>query len=419
MWPDISAVLSFARLNEARTSGYIRADVGIVHNEDAIIRTLTHINTAGGKKALVTELDKARPPDIYGINWSSIVESSSNLAIDTWRAGDAAVKLSSIPEQPTGTEVQYLVEPIVLLGQPTLIYGDGGSGKSYFATFSAVLTDQQGFVDPSHGLGYVREARVLYLDWETDVDEIASRVRRIHNGLGITSQTGIVYRAMEHPLTSSVDRILDICHEFQIDYIIYDSMGLACGGELESAEVVLAFFRAVRQIGGSSLIISHTNKSGGLFGSQYTQNSSRSVFELKKTSTASSNSIHATLVHRKVNNVQLLAPTSWVVEFSDSDKVTLSRQDTMLTESASEISYQDFVMRFLRDSDNPISRGDLARTIAEFKPDDDDAKVGRNVASSVSKLKARGLISETNGLLHLPNVPDNGGEDTPTSYGQY
>ena len=125
-------------------------------------------------------------------------------------------------------------------------------------------------------------ARVLILDWETSHDEIGASVTMIRHGLGLEGASHILYRTMTQGLSSDIERIREICVEHSVDLVIIDSLGSACMGEPESAEVVLRVFGAIRSLGVSALAIDHSNKEGHLFGSVYKFNSARQVFEAKK-----------------------------------------------------------------------------------------------------------------------------------------
>lgn len=279
-----------------------------------------------------------------------------------------------------------------------------------FAAFLATLV-QEGHVDTKHGL-VIEPGNVLYLDWETDKYEIASRTRKIHKGLGIQRPSRIIYRYMGQPLLEDADRIRDIVHKHNIDMVVYDSMGLAIAGELESAEDVLAFFRSIRIIDKTALIISHSNRQGTIFGSAYSMNSARSVWEAKK-SGANAGGIDFALFHRKANNVSQQSAQVWTVEFRP-DEILYTRGDVYMTEAAGDLSYSDLVYRILQ-ADGPKTKEYLADRIADMKSESNMDRVKRNVATAISKYKQRATVTEAaDGNLALASKKNpEGDEDNP------
>ena len=120
-----------------------------------------------------------------------------------------------------------MIEPLVHPRNPTLIYGPGSTGKSWFGQYLAVLADQ----GMSHGELTVEACSVLYLDWETDQTEIGSRVTMLRKGLGLEGKSHIWYKSMNQGLSNDIEAIRSVVVEKSIDLIIVDSLGSAGMGE--------------------------------------------------------------------------------------------------------------------------------------------------------------------------------------------
>lgn len=389
VWPDYG-VEAIVRHMKDRPRGF-KAQVAFFHNDYPVHRSNPVLDSTSGMDALVRKLNKRRSGDDYSIPWDQVVEDLSGIVIDTHRQGVPETVVSDVPaDESVGWRIDN-----ILVEDVSLIYADGGTGKSMFSLFLSVLI-QQGYASTDHGL-IVEPGNVLYLDWETDQYEIATRTRKIHKGLGIDTPSSIVYRYMGLPLVDDIDRVRDIVHRRNIDVVVIDSMGLAVAGEMESQEAVLDFFRAIRQLGKAALVVSHTNRQGTIFGSAYTMNSSRSVWEAKKSS-GNSGGIDFALFHRKANNIPMQAAQNWSVDFRD-DAVTYTRGDVFQTDNAGSLSYSDLVYRILG-NDGPKTREYLEDTILSMKGDPVE-RVKRNVASAVSKHKASGRVEETDGMLGL------------------
>ena len=389
---------------KARNSGF-KAEVSVLLNGEAVHRSNPVLDSTSGMDGFARKLNKRRPDSDYQIPWDQVVEDLSGIVIDTHRRGEAEVRLSDVD---LDEHLTWRVDNVLVEGEPNLIWADGGSGKSMFALFLGTLI-QQGYQNSEYGL-VVEPGQVLYLDYETKAKEIATRARMIHAGLGleesdvVKTASKIIYKKCDQPLHAEVDRIRDLIYKHEVNVVIIDSMGMAVGGELESAEEVLGFFRAIRQLGNvTSLIISHSNRQGTIFGSAYTMNSCRSVWEAKKTG-SNNNSMDFNLFHRKVNNFAYQPAQSWGVDFSNG-KVRYERGDVFATDAAGELSYRDLVYRILKE-EGGRTRDYLKNAIKAIKGDPPE-RIDRNVEVAVSKHKADGkVIEDKDGVLVLANRQD-------------
>jgi len=96
----------------------------------------------------------------------------------------------------------------------------------------------------------------------------------------------LTYRHCALPLAEDLNEIRRIVLEGDIKLIIVDSLGAACGGDMNSAEVATRFFSAIRQLPVTPLLISHVSKEVEKektpFGSVYFYNYARNVYQLRK-----------------------------------------------------------------------------------------------------------------------------------------
>ena len=156
----------------------------------------------------------------------------------------------------------------------------------------------------------------------------------------------------------------------------------------KSAETVLSFFRAVRTIGKTALIISHVNRQGTIFGSAYTNNSARNVWEASKAaSTVSSNEkdIAFNLFHKKANNINLQPSQSWSMSFDD-DKVLLERGEVYETTDAGKLSIPKLVKEILK-REGPRTKDSLDEMVA-IKMNIDIPREGEDMSGQYRKLRS-------------------------------
>lgn len=375
-----------------------KAEVSTFLNGIPVHRSNPTLDSSSGMDGFARKLNKRRPKEDYGVDWEQIVEDLSGIVIDTYRTGQPALKLSEVD---LSSSIAWCIENILLDGEINLIWADGGTGKSMFALFLSVLA-QQSWMSTDHGL-IVEPSNVLYLDYETKPKEIATRARMIHAGLGLeepdVERTGskITYNKCEHTLVEEEDYIQDLIYKNDISLVVIDSMGRAVSGEMESSDSVLPFMAAVERLNTTVLIISHSNKQGTLFGSAYTNNSARLVWEAKR-SGSNIQGMDFSLFCRKANNVPMQPPQSWGVSFKD-NKVVYTRGDVFATDLKGELSYRDLVYRILTD-EGAKTREYLKDTIKGIKGDPPE-RIERNVDSAVSKHKSDGKVVEEDGILSL------------------
>jgi len=284
------------------------------------------------------------------IDWATVVEQLSELTKQHHAEGEPFTTIGGTESTAAHT---YLVERLLEERQITVWYGEGGSLKSYLALAAALSV--QGFYEYL-GLG-VEQGNVLYLDYETDAEEMNDRTRRLARGLGMTSleYPVIHYRRQTLPIASDVTGLRRFIAQKEIKLVIVDSLGLACGGEPESAEVALRMYAALRQLGCTVLGINHVAKSQAEvkgkrqpFGSVYHVNIPRSTWEVRATSETESATVSVGLYHRKSNNGRLWKPMGFQVTFGP-DATSIRLTEIMDTpELAEGVSLTDQITAALR-----------------------------------------------------------------------
>jgi hypothetical protein len=265
----------------------------------------------------------------------------------------------------------------------------------------------ENIVDSRHRLT-VKPGNVLYADWETTKRSMANRVIKIHAGLGISSESKIVYKHFTNPFSEEFDIIQELVHKYDIKLVIIDSLGLAMMGELSSDDAVNTFFRILKRQQTTSLVVTHANKQGEIFGSAFVENNARCMWEARKTKGSyGSGEIDFSLFLRKGNDIPDQKPQSWRMTFDDVSTV-YTRVDTFDTDAAGDLGYYDLVYKTLRRHDGPMIMGDLEDSIISMKTGKqkpDQVKVG--VSKAVSGLVKRDIVRQDGGgYVSLANVLD-------------
>ena len=296
------------------------------------------------------------------LGWKHIVDQLCVAATDAYRTG--APETEIVGQIQAAPEGHWLIKPLVQVGHPTLIYGEGSSGKSWLGQYLSVLVHEG--INAS-GLD-VTQARVLYLDWETDLAELGSRLAMIRRGLGLPERTGtgVWYKYMTQGLASDIAVVRKIITDRNIQFVVCDSLGSACMGEPESAEVVLKLFGAIRSLGVTSLCIDHTNKSDVLFGSVYKRNASRLVYHVKKSQREQDEEFELAMFHEKANNSRLIGPMGWSLQFDNQGgTATFTRRDVKNTRLESEMTVKERIKNHLEEALEPQSIADIAEALGK------------------------------------------------------
>jgi hypothetical protein len=206
---------------------------------------------------------------------------------------------------------------------------------------------------------------VLVLDWESNEINWRRRLSMVSQGMGVAEPTNVWHRYCAQPLTNEIEAIQRIGMDNEIDFYILDSAAYACGGEPEKADPTMEFFRAIRALHRTALVIAHQrddDKSTRPFGSVYWRDSPRSTIQVRKDEEhiVSHNGVvdvEIALYNRKVNNGRPFKPFGYRVSFfqhtedhyTPGDWVEFTRADVSTNpQIASGFSVADRISGILR-----------------------------------------------------------------------
>lgn len=311
-----------------------------------------NLSSTTAKKSLVRVLaDRVTlAPEVLDV----IVEQLSVAVVSAYREGSPVVTITG--DVDVKAVDKWLVYPLLNTGHPTIIYGQGATGKSWLAQYVSVLADE----GISTGGLNVEPGNVLYLDWETNQEEIGSRVTMIRNGLGLTGKSNIKYRVMWDGFLNDLETIRSHVLDHNIDLIVIDSLGAACGGTPSEEATVIPLFNGLRSLGVTSLCIDHLNKEGHLFGSSYKFFNGRQVFEVKKDQNTDASYIDFGLFHHKASNSPIIKPIGWRISFTD-ESVKLTSKDVAETSLEEEMRVSDRITHLLKGG--PMKPNDIAEEL--------------------------------------------------------
>ena len=285
-------------------------------------------------------------------DWASYLEMACVLTVRGEKEGQPFTKVGNLP--PDQRHDFWLVEPLVRIGHPTIIFGDGGTGKSTLAALIAscvVSGIAMGGFTPSY------QGPVLWLDWETDREEVDQTIKLLREGHDVEIPE-FIYRREVLPLYLTAHQARKIIDREGVTMTVVDSVGYAFGGKPDE-EVGLRFFSAVRALNCTSLLLDHVVKaeSGGKpIGTVYKHNEARLTFELKATHAA--NEMHVGVYQRKANRGGFTPPFGLRVEFGE-NHIRYGREEIREAELVKGLNQRDQVERALGVGDL-MTAGDIS-----------------------------------------------------------
>ncbi|ACM04832.1 AAA family ATPase [Thermomicrobium roseum] len=266
-----------------RVAGWLR---GVGHLEpDEILTVLQQMNRRCEVPLPDQELvEIARSSSKWSVNPTLVAGNGHQQSTDS---GGHPVRK---PVRFTGRETPplrpWLVADVIPEGLPALIYGNGGSAKSYLALLAGLAV--------AAGVPWLGKPTVqrptLFADFELDETEQHRRARRLAIGLGLADVPEVFeYVQLADLSPRDAEAVLvDWVAAHPDGLVIVDSVGAAAITDLEKAQAVVQVFRNLRSLNpGGLLLVDHQAKlqpgqdyrDKTPFGSVYKYNLSRVVWQ--------------------------------------------------------------------------------------------------------------------------------------------
>jgi len=299
------------------------------------------------------------------------------------------------------TPPSYVLRPILLYKQPVILFGDRGSTKSYTAqTFAYLLA--LGKMGKLLNFQPERTAtKPLYLDWEDTPGTLRWRFRCLSKGTGLPSAQ-IAYRRCSRTLASDTEQIRSVILSGGYDYLVVDSLGPACGGDLNSPQPALDFFGALRSLNISSLVIAHTAKgqsgrSGrSIFGSVFFENAARSIWEIN--AETEDGCVRAVMSHIKMNGGPKEPPIGMQFIFEKGSTMIVGAKAEEVAAAAGTMTVREKIMQLL--SDLPSA---MTKRISE-----DIGEAPATTRTTLNRMRVAGLVDklESGAWVKISDVAD-------------
>ena len=285
------------------------------------------------------------------IDWSALLDETFTRAVQAHRQGEPAIRLDQ--RQKLADQELYALPPAALLRELTIVYGKPGEGKTWWGL--AIACALQAGRSDILGLRPARSMNVLVLDWEDDEHVKGKRADMIAPpGVALT------YLACRRAIWDELDRILTTIRDHEIEFLLIDSVGMACGGlPPESSEAALRFGLAYRQLGLGAVAIAHlpkaTQDDSMPYGSVFWQAQARLTWLIKREQDLGDNGFTIGAFCRKINNDRPPLPLAYDVTFADG-QVRFTRRDVgSVTEFSAQLPVRWRIQEALKEGPGTIT----------------------------------------------------------------
>jgi hypothetical protein len=318
------------------------------------------------------------------IPWALLLSHACKIVSDAYK--ESMLNLAQTADQITTKPTEFLLNPFLEDGASNIIFGKGGTGKTFLALRMAMSL--------AAGIQFLGEMpllpqKTLFLDYENTDFTFRWRVDKLAkfcDGFTEEHKKMLYYLPSKGmPLYELRDTINILIKKHNIGFLIIDSVALACGGAPEEAQNAIRYFNAINSFRVTTLSIAHESKADtgkSVFGSVFFMNSARNVWNVQTEQEQEENLIHTALVHRKCNDGKLCAPKGVRIFFSE-DGVDINAEFPFRFES--ELGLKARILSALRENNMTIN--DLVERFGD--------KSKEQIKNRLSELKKQNRIENS------------------------
>jgi len=345
LWPELKLRVIAERYTD---NAYAELSFYSVNGSDESLLHTTGVNLLS--TPTMNSVAKRLEKNAEDKPWTDILTFITGKTKEIARRGEPAVEIW--PSEDDHLVPSYLLEPILYLNHPAVIFGDYSSLKSLVALVIGYIV-QLPYHDNALELTTEKESTLsLFLDYEDDPSSFRRRWSAISQGFSRGSMP-ILYRRMTGTLSDSVEQLQRIIHDEKIGLIIVDSLGPAARGNLNDPEPAIKYHAALRQLGITSLTLAHTakdqlTKKRTIFGSVFFTNLARSVWECKSEQEIGEDEAVISLKHMKANLSRLHPPLGFRFTFTD-NMINIMKSDLRDTSLSGELPLPWQIKNLLRE----------------------------------------------------------------------
>lgn len=279
------------------------------------------LSSSAARRSMGKVLDDKIPCEPK-IDWFGLYDEFCTLVMLADREGTPADLVGALPDQKAHG---LLMEPLIPMGVHSILFGDGGLGKSILAVAAAVSLQTGQEILP--GFKPMVQGPTLYLNWETNKEDIDQRVKAVCHGAGIKPIELYHLSGGGRPLAQRIEAVARIIDQTGAVLLIIDSNGKAIGtsGEGPIEDAANRFASGLDELGRTALCIDHVSKAGAAtnggagkpYGSTMKSNWARATWEMTQAGRTEDGVSHLVLHHRKHNTTSEHEPIGLVMRWDD------------------------------------------------------------------------------------------------------
>jgi hypothetical protein len=333
--PDIAGEISVASVHRER--GDLRGEIAIscglpgTRSHDGQLHA-GRMNLSSVTNRQATAKYVAERAGDLGVDWRDLLEDFCARVLRAERERRPVVRVGDRPQR---IAPRFQVEPIIPFHRVTTLFGAPGSGKSTLAVALGVSVQTGIVVVPGWR---PTPTNVLYLDWETDEDDIDEKVKAIAAGAGIEDTVTFAYLACHgRSLADQLEYVVGAVQENAAGFVIVDSTIHAAGTSssegADAAETTLRLYTSFALLQATVVVIDHITKASAQdpsrpatpYGSVFKEAMARQAFEVRRADGAGDRSSIA-LYNTKASLDRRSAPIGLSVEQTTS-RIVYRRED--------------------------------------------------------------------------------------------
>jgi AAA domain len=269
----------------------LRGHVELRRGKAVLLRTEHDFNSLTDRERLVQQIARYYPDETEVSQVSIEINALAAQIVAAHTTVTEPVWLHEV--SPAKDErVIFVDEFPILTSHPSIIFGDGGTGKSLLTLWLVGRLAQEG-------------VRVLWLDWELEGSDHRERLAEL---FGDDLPENIAYYRCEASIGTLAEQLRKTVEDLGIELVVVDSAAFAIEGDPEKADAARTFFQALRSLGRvGSIVIAHETKNSDHtkpFGSAFWHNGARLTWYIAaKDRTSKNQAVESciTLTSRKDN----------------------------------------------------------------------------------------------------------------------
>lgn len=255
---DNGARLEFQDILWTPTGRLFCKVVGYAPDGTIICNSKTEMSKSADRYRVAQELagHNGARPDV----WADALLSSWHSLDQDHQATAEKFQISPLVDHEEPGPLRFVWNPLMPVGFPSNVYGDGGASKSTTMMGLAVAITQG---RPFLGMPTIQGA-VFYLDWELNEEAFLRRLYAICRGMGLAKPPpDLYYSRLTEPLAYHLPDIIDACHRVDPALVLVDSLGPAAAADPNDAETFIKITQDLRKLERACATIDHQSKGSG------------------------------------------------------------------------------------------------------------------------------------------------------------